>query len=139
MVRAAVDEVAFLYLLRTMELEPGRTYRLDRHFDASRNPVSVEVAGRREVETPGGTYPVLALRPVMPGSDAFSRDAGAELLLSDDDRRIVVQLRSRTKVGPVTLRLREAAYPSSVVVSSRSRRKRRRWASTARSQSQVIP
>lgn len=107
MARAAVDEVGFIYLLRLLELEPGRTYTMDRHYEARRNPITVAVEGRGEARTPGGEFRALVLHPVLPESDVFSEAAGAELLLSDDARRIVVQVRSQTRLGPMTLRLRE--------------------------------
>lgn len=102
----AVDELAFLYLLRLLPLEPGTRLEMDRYFDPYRNPLRLTVGGRTEVKTSGGEFRTLVLHPVLPASDAFSAKARAEILLSDDDRRIVVQMRSRTSLGPVTARLR---------------------------------
>lgn len=112
---AAVDELAFFYLLRVLPLEISETLELHRFYEREGNPIVVGVEGRRTVETPAGEFRVLVVRPVVPAVAALAEDARAELLLSDDGRRMLVQVRSRTAVGSVTLRLRsyrEGAAPA---------------------------
>jgi hypothetical protein len=41
-----LDELSFLYYVRTLPLEDGDVYRVARHFDVRRNPVTIEVLGR---------------------------------------------------------------------------------------------
>lgn len=108
----AVDELAFFYLLRTLRLEEGSRQELHRFYESEENPVTVSVEGRRQVKTPGGTFRTLVVRPVVPGVIALAEEAEAEVLLSDDDRRFVVQITSRTPVGEVTLRLRDVGEGS---------------------------
>ena len=57
-----LDELAFLYYLRTVPLKPGATYQIPRYFKTGYNPVQVRVTGRETLALPGGgTAPVLAL------------------------------------------------------------------------------
>lgn len=117
----AVDELAFFYLLRSLPLDAGSRLELPRFYDDEANPMVVVVDGRREVETPAGNFRVLVVRPVVSGVPALAESAGAEVLLSDDERRIVVQITSRTPVGEVTLRLsdvRAGADPSAVAAGA---------------------
>ncbi len=94
-----LDELAFLYFLRTVPLEVGRSYAWSRYFHTEYNPVRVQVLGRETLSLPGGRQvPCLALR-------LTARTATTEVWLSDDARRLPVQLRGKLAFGEVTLRL----------------------------------
>ncbi|MGH7629844.1 MAG: DUF3108 domain-containing protein [Gemmatimonadales bacterium] len=94
-----LDELAFLYFLRTVPLEVGRSYAWSRYFHTGYNPVRVQVLGRETLSLPDGRQvPCLALR-------LRARHASSEVWLSDDARRLPVQLRGRLAFGEVTLRL----------------------------------
>jgi hypothetical protein len=47
-----LDELSFMYFIRTLPMTPGATYRFDRHFDAARNPTTVSVIRREVIPTP---------------------------------------------------------------------------------------
>lgn len=51
-----LDELSFIYFLRTIPLDRDTTFRFDRHFDATRNPTMVHVKGEELVETPVGIF-----------------------------------------------------------------------------------
>jgi hypothetical protein len=51
-----LDELSFIYFLRTIPLTRDTTFRFDRHFDAERNPTMVHVRGEELVETPVGIF-----------------------------------------------------------------------------------
>ena len=94
-----LDELAFLYYLRTAPLEVGRSYTMERYFKTGYNPVGVEVTGRESVSLPdGGTAPSLAVR-------VTSRGSTMRVWLTDDKRRLPVQLVLPLPFGSVTLQL----------------------------------
>lgn len=105
--RNAIDDVAFLYLARMVPLEVGRTYRFDRYFQEDGNPVVIEVLRRETVRVPAGKFETVVLRPVIPTSGAFGEDSEAEVYITDDERRIPVQIRASLKIGSVNMYLRE--------------------------------
>lgn len=109
MPESALDGLGLLYLLRTMELEPGETIRLDRHFQLEENPVVFRVTGRERIRVPAGRYRTVVVEPVIPALDVFGEDRDARIWLSDDDRRIIIRVESTTRVGPLQLHLREYA------------------------------
>ena len=49
-----LDELSFMYFIRTLPMTPGATYQLDRHFDLARNPTTVNVIRREMIPTPMG-------------------------------------------------------------------------------------
>lgn len=96
-----LDELAFLYFLRTIPLEVGRSYAWSRYFHTGYNPVRAQVLGRETLSLPGGRQVIcLALR-------LTARNAVSEVWLSDDAWRLPVQLRGQLPFGQVTLRLSE--------------------------------
>jgi hypothetical protein len=97
--RDALDELAFLYYLRTAPLEAGRTYTISRYFRSGYNPIEVRVAGRETLTLyDGSTAPGLVLEVTAHGS-------AMTLRLTDDARRLPVQLDLPLPYGTVSLTL----------------------------------
>lgn len=105
----ALDEAAFIYFVRTIDLEVGRTYTWNRYFRFDRNPVIVKVLRREKVKVPAGEFETVVVRPIIKTRGIFSEGGEAEVYITDDERRIPVQLRSKLKVGSVTMELTEVA------------------------------
>lgn len=100
-----LDDASFLYFVRTTALEVGQSYRFERHFKPELNPIRINVLKRETIELPDGTkVNCLVLNPVV-GDKMFSPRADARLWITDDARRIPVQIRSRLDYGTITLRL----------------------------------
>jgi hypothetical protein len=104
-----LDDVAFFYWVRTIPLEVGRTYQFDRYFRAEHNPVIIRVEKREEREMPDGTkVPALLLRPIVnEDGGMFHEKSKAKLWLTDDGRRIPLEIQTDLRVGNLKLVLRE--------------------------------
>lgn len=103
----AIDDVAFIYLARMVPLEVGRTYRFERYFQEDGNPVVLEVLRREEVRVPAGEFETVVVRPVIPTGGAFGKDSRAEVYITDDERRIPVQIKASLEIGSVNMYLKE--------------------------------
>ena len=98
-----LDELAFLYFLRTIPLQVGRSYAWSRYFHTGYNPIRAQVLRRESLSLPDGrTVPCLVIR-------LTARAASSEVWLSDDPNRLPVQLRGQLPFGQVTLRLTEVS------------------------------
>lgn len=95
----ALDEVSFLYLVRTLPLEPGQSWRFERYFEEDGNPVELEVVRRERVRVPAGRFDAVVVRPTIQAGGLFGEEGRAEVWISDDDRRIVVKIESSMKAG----------------------------------------
>ncbi len=95
----ALDDVSFLYFARLLPLEVGERYEFDRYFKDEGNPVVIEVLRREEIRVPAGTFQTIVLRPIIQTGGAFGDDGEAELYLSDDDRRVIVRLKTSMVLG----------------------------------------
>ena len=103
-----LDEVSFLYYVRTLPLEVGETYTLNRYYQEDGNPVRLQVLRRETVTVPAGTFQTIVVRPIIRTRGLFAEGGEAEVYFSDDDRRILVQMRSRVPVvGSLSLHLTE--------------------------------
>src|SRR5688500_4043996 len=106
-----LDDGSFLYFIRTIPLEVGKTYDFDRYFRPDRNPVRIKVLRKEKVRVPAGTFNAIVIQPVIKTKGIFSENGHAEIWLSDDDRHIMLQLKSRLSFGSLNLYLK-SYYPS---------------------------
>ncbi len=97
--RDALDELAFMYYLRTAPLESGRSYTISRYFRTGYNPISVRVVGRESVTLyDNSSVPCFVL-------DISTRGTSMRMRLTDDARRLPVQLELPMSFGTVSLEL----------------------------------
>jgi hypothetical protein len=106
-----LDDGSFLYFVRTIPLEVGQTYDFDRYFRPDRNPVRIRVLRKEKVKVPAGTFDAIVIQPVIKTKGIFSENGHAEIWLSDDDRHIMLQLKSKLKFGSLNLYLK-SYFPS---------------------------
>jgi len=101
----AIDEIAFLYLVRTLPLEPGDEYRLYNYFQADANPIVVRVLGRERIRVPAGHFETVVVEPIISNLGIFQAKKKPRVWITDDERRLIVKLQTAAAVGPVALNL----------------------------------
>lgn len=100
--RNPLDELAFLYYLRTVPLKVGATYQIPRYFKTGYNPIQVRVVSRSDWQLPEGrTVPAFNL-------EITSRGMQMSVTMTDDARRLPVELELPLPFGRVTLELTRA-------------------------------
>ncbi len=104
-VRQPLDEGSFLYFVRVVPLVVGETYDFNRYFMADRNPVRLRVLRREVVKVPAGTFNAIVIQPIIKTKGIFSEGGQAEVWLSDDARRILLQVKTRLPFGSLNLYL----------------------------------
>jgi hypothetical protein len=97
--RDAMDELAFLYYLRTIPLEVGKSYTLGRYFKTGYNPIRVRVTGRESLTLPGGRSAPGLVVEISARADTMT------VRFTDDARRLPVLLDLPMPYGSVTLAL----------------------------------
>lgn len=114
-----LDDVSFIYYARTLPLRVGETYTIDRYFKADGNPVILKVLRKQTITVPAGRFETVVVQPIIKTDGLFSEGGEAEIFFSDDERRIMVQMRTKVPlIGSMTLNLRsyvagDAAPPTS--------------------------
>jgi hypothetical protein len=102
-----LDDGSFLFFVRTLPLTVGETYELHRYFKPDRNPVRIRVLRRERITVPAGTFDAIVVQPTFRTKGIFSENGKAEVWLSDDDRRIVLQMKSSLSFGSLNLYLKK--------------------------------
>ncbi|HEX9886339.1 MAG TPA: DUF3108 domain-containing protein [Longimicrobiales bacterium] len=102
----ALDELSFIYYARTLPLEVGESYELNRYFKIDGNPVRVRVLRKERILVPAGEFDTIVVQPTFQTSGLFSEGGEAEIYLSDDESRFLVLLTSKMPVvGSLSLHL----------------------------------
>jgi hypothetical protein len=105
-VRNPLDDGSFLYFLRTIPLAVGETYTFNRYFRPDRNPVTIKVLRRERIRVPAGEFDAIVVQPIIKTKGIFSENGHAEVWLSDDDNRIMLQMKSGLSFGSLNLYLK---------------------------------
>jgi hypothetical protein len=104
--RDPLDDGSFLYFIRTVPLSVGQTYDFPRYFRPDRNPVRVRVLRKESVKVPAGRFAAIVIQPIIKSKGIFSENGQAEIWLSDDERRIMLQMKSNLSFGTLNLFLK---------------------------------
>lgn len=106
-----LDDAAFFFFVRTIPLEIGKSYDFNRYFDPKANPVTIRVLRRDTVDVPAGRFPAIVVQPMIKTNGIFSEGGHAELWLSDDNRRFLLQMKAKLAFGSLNLYLRKYILP----------------------------
>jgi hypothetical protein len=111
-VASPLDDAAFFYFMRTIPLELGKSYTYDRYFKKDLNPVTIKVVKREKMEMPDGKdIACIIINPTVGEEGLFAPRSQAMLWITDDERRIPVQIQAKLPFGKVTLRLEKISDP----------------------------
>ena len=103
---APLDELSFLYYVRTLPLRPDDSLVVARHFDATRNPTIVRVARREELEVPAGRFHAIVVEMRVRDARRYQGEGTIRIHLSDDACRLILRLESQVPgAGSPTLDL----------------------------------
>ena len=89
-----LDELSFIYFVRTLPLTSESVLRLDRHYDRARNPIEIRVVGRDTVATAAGVFPAIIVEMRVKDPRRFRGNGLIRLTLSDDTLRLPLRIES---------------------------------------------
>ena len=93
-----LDELSFMYFIRTLSLTPGATYSFDRHFDAARNPTKVTVIRRDMIPTPMGELRVILVEMRVRDPQHYKGEGVIRIHLTDDECRLPARIETTMPV-----------------------------------------
>ncbi len=100
-----LDDGSFLYFLRTVPLRVGMDTTLNDYFKAEKNPIRFKVLRKDTIDVPAGRFPAIVVQPIFQSS-LFGEGGHAEVWLSDDANRIMLQMKSAVRFGSLSLYLK---------------------------------
>lgn len=89
-----LDELSFIYFIRTLPLPADTTYRFVRHFDRARNPTTVRVVRRESLTTPAGQFRTVLVEMRVRDPRHFRGEGVIRIDLTDDRVRMPVRIES---------------------------------------------
>ena len=101
------DVVGGLYFLRTLNLEPGQSTEVPVSDGKKSIMAKVEAQQREDIKTPAGTFKTVRYELYLFNKELYQRSGRLHVWLSDDRRKLPVQLRVRLQftIGTITLQL----------------------------------
>ena len=96
-----------LYYLRTLHLEPGQSTQAPVSDGKKSVMARIEAQQREDVKTPAGTFKTLRYEVFLFNDVLYRRSARVNVWLTDDARRLPVQIRVRMQftIGTITMLL----------------------------------
>ena len=108
-----LDELSFLYFVRSLPFDDTVEKVIERHYHRDRNPVRVRLIRRERITVPAGEFAVLVVEMKVRDGTVFGGEGTLRMYLTDDERRIPVQIDSSFPwVGKVSMRLVSASAPA---------------------------
>lgn len=101
------DVMGGLLALRGLRLEPGKTVRLPISDGKKTVQARIEAQDREDIHTPAGTFRAVRYEVYLFNNVLFSKPGHLHIWLTDDERRLPVQLQVRLQftIGTITFRL----------------------------------
>ena len=101
------DLVGGLFMLRTLHLEPGQSANIPLSDGKKSVAAKIEAQEWEEIKTRAGTFKTLRYEAFIFNNVLYPRNARLTVWVTDDDRRLPVQLRVKMQftIGTVTLSL----------------------------------
>jgi len=106
------DVIAGLYKVRTLKLEPGQSTQVQLSDGKKSVSVRLDAQQREQIKTAAGTFNTIRYEAYVFNGVLFSRKAELQVWITDDARRLPVQIRARMSfpIGSITFELQKEEH-----------------------------
>ena len=106
------DIIGALYKLRALKLEPGQSTQMALSDGKKSASARIEAQQKEEIKTAAGTFNTTRYEAFVFGGVLYTRKAQLLIWVSDDPRRLPVQIRIRLSfpIGTITLQLEKEEH-----------------------------
>src|ERR1700732_2292970 len=107
------DIIGALYKLRTLKLQPGQSNQVEVRDGKKSVSARIEAQQNEQIKTNAGTFNTTRYEAYVFGGVLYARKAQLLIWISEDARRLPVQIRVRLSfpVGTITLALEKEEHP----------------------------
>ena len=99
------DVLSSFYFIRLQDLIVGKSVFLTNHEKKRVYDMEVVVHKKETIEVEAGTFRCLLIEPKVKGEGLFQNKGSLRVWLTDDDRKIPVQMKSEVLIGDITTEL----------------------------------
>ncbi|HUF27749.1 MAG TPA: DUF3108 domain-containing protein [Gemmatimonadaceae bacterium] len=93
-----LDELSFMYFLRTLPAVVDSTWTFYRHFEPARNPTLVRVVGRETITTTAGAFETVLMEMRVRDPRRYRGEGVIRINFTDDHCRLPVRIESSMPV-----------------------------------------
>jgi len=106
------DVIGGLYKVRTLKLEPGQSTQVQLSDGKKSVSVRLDAQQREQIKTPAGTFNTIRYEAYVFNGVLFARKAELQVWITDDARRLPVQIRARMSfpIGSITFELQKEEH-----------------------------
>ena len=104
------DSLSSVYFLRTLPLKGSEPVALS-VVSKGAFTLDVVIQGRETLTTPAGTFSTIRVEPRSPAENLIGKGKNLILWLTDDERKMPVQIKSRLSVGTLVGKLKSIERP----------------------------
>src|SRR3954471_15128444 len=106
-VEKPLDEGSFIYFMRSVPLEVGKTYSFNRYYQPDKNPVIIRVDRREHIKVPAGEFDAIVLKPVIKSKGLFGENGQEKVWFPDETPHSLLLYKSRQPIGTLSLKLKQ--------------------------------
>lgn len=99
------DVLSSFYFIRLKELEVGKSIFLTNHEKKKVYEMEVIVHRKETIEVEAGKFKCIVVEPIIRGEGLFKKKGSLRIWLTDDEKKIPVQMKSEVMVGDITTEL----------------------------------
>ncbi len=107
--KQAFDPLSAAYEISRRKLRPGRSEYIDIFDNKKVYNTEVQVLGKERISTPAGEFDTILIKPLLKSEGIFIQKGEIYIWLTDDEKRIPVMIKSKVKIGSVTVQMVEGA------------------------------
>ncbi len=100
-----LDVLGSFYYIRTQRLEVGEPIYLTNHDNKKIYDLQVIIQKRERIKVKAGEFDCIVIQPRLQGDAIFQQKGKMWVWLTDDERKIPVQMKSKIAVGSITTEL----------------------------------
>jgi hypothetical protein len=99
------DSLSVLYFLRTLPLKDGDQYGFPMVSEGKILDATAQVIGREDFDSPMGRVRAIKVKPEVRYHGILKKAGDSFIWMTDDDRRFILRMEARVKIGTVTVDL----------------------------------
>jgi hypothetical protein len=116
---APLDELSFIYFVRTLPLAPGAVFTFDRHFDPRRNPISIRVVRREPISVGAGRFQAFVVEMRVRDPQRYRGTGLITLHISDCPSRLPLRIESSVPTMGTTVLTLERHVAARIAAAGR--------------------
>lgn len=107
LVQKAYDPLSAAHEISRRRLRTGRSEHIDIFDNKKVYNTEVQVLKKERISTPAGEFDTIVIKPLLKSEGIFLRTGEIYIWFTDDEKRVPVMIKSKVKIGSVTVELAE--------------------------------